>query len=112
MASDYFKYTLHTDHPIASQDINSKIKLLNDAVYNYFSDNNGCCETVPDQNLVTKYKDYTVKELKKALQQLKSNKCDLSDSNNANCNGSSSNESFFNHDQYLGRNFWGYVKIS
>ena len=122
-ANDYFKFALQTDHPIASQDINSKIKLLNDAVYNYFADNYGYCETVPDQNLITKYKDYTVKELKKALQQLKSNKCDLSEikyvsrtlrdklrSNSNNVNGSSSNESFFNHDQYLGRNFWGYVK--
>ena len=122
-ANDYFKFALQTDHPIASQDINSKIKLLNDAVYNYFADNYGYCETVPDQNLITKYKDYTVKELKKALQQLKSNKCDLSEikylsrtlrdklrSNSNNANGSSSNESFFNHDQYLGRNFWGYVK--
>ena len=122
-ANDYFKFALQTDHPIASQDINSKIKLLNDAVYNYFADNYGYCETVPDQNLITKYKDYTVKELKKALQQLKSNKCDLSEikyvsrtlrdklrSNSNNINGSSSNESFFNHDQYLGRNFWGYVK--
>ena len=122
-ASDYFKFALQTDHPIASQDINSKIKLLNDAVYNYFADNYGYCETVPDQNSITKYKDYTVKELKKALQQLKSNKCDLSEikyvsrtlrdklrSNSNNVNGSSSNESSFNHDQYLGRNFWGYVK--
>ena len=122
-ANDYFKFALQTDHPIASQDINSKIKLLNDAVYNYFADNYGYCETVPDQNLITKYKDHTVKELKKALQQLKSNKCDLSEikyvsrtlrdklrSNSNNANGSSSDESFFNHDQYLGRNFWGYVK--
>ena len=122
-ANDYFKFALQTDHPIASQDINSKIKLLNDAVYNYFADNYGYCETVPDQNLITKYKDYMVKELKKALQQLKSNKCDLSEikyvsrtlrdklrSNSNNANGSSSNESFFNHDQYLGRNFWDYVK--
>ena len=63
-ANDYFKFALQTDHPIAPQDINSKIKLLNDAVYNYFADNYGYCETVPDQNLITKYKEHTVKELK------------------------------------------------
>ena len=39
--NDYFKFALQTDHPIAPQDINSKIKLLNDAVYNYFADNYG-----------------------------------------------------------------------
>ena len=105
------------------QDINSKIKLLNDAVYKYVADNNGYCESVPDQNLITKYKEYTVKELKKALQHLKSNKGNLSKIKyvsrglrvklRINCNkadGLSSNESFFNHDQYLGRNFWGYAK--
>ena len=62
-ANDYFKFALQTDHPIAPQDINSKIKLLNDAV--------------PDQNLISKYKEHTVKELKKALQHLKSNKGNL-----------------------------------
>ena len=54
--------TSKTDHPIAPQDINSKIKLLNDAVYNYFADNHGYCETVSDQNLFTKYKKHTVRE--------------------------------------------------
>ena len=122
-ANDYFKFALQTDHPIAPQDINSKIKLLNDAVYNYFADNYGYCETVPDQNLITKYKEHTVKELKKALQHLKSNKGNLSEikyvsralrdklrNNSNNADGLNSNESFFNHDQYLRRNFWGYVK--
>ena len=78
-ANDYFKFALQTDHPIAPQDINSKIKLLNDAVYNYFADNYGYCETVPVQNLITKYKEHTVKELKKALQHLKYNKGNLSE---------------------------------
>ena len=114
---------LQTNHPITLQDINSKIKLLNDAVYNYFADNYGYCETVPDQNLITKYKEYMVKELKKALQHLKFNQGNLSEIkyvsralreklriNSNRADGLSSNESFFNHDQYLGRNFWGYVK--
>ena len=61
-ANDYFKFALQTHHPIASQGINSKIKLLNDAVYNYSADNYGYCETLPDQNLITKYKEYTVNE--------------------------------------------------
>jgi hypothetical protein len=57
----------------------SKIKLLNDVIYNYFADNFGHNETVPDKSMVAKYKDYTVKELKKALQNLKSNKGDLNE---------------------------------
>ena len=76
-----------------------------------FADNYGYCETVPDQNLITKYKEYTVKDLKKALQHLKSNKGNLSEIkyvsralrdklriNSNKADGLSSNELFFNHD--------------
>ena len=103
--------------PITMQDVNSKIKLLNDVIYNYFADNFRHNETVPDKSMVAKYKDYTVKELKKALQNLKSNKGDLSEikyvsrtlrdklrNNNNDGLTSDSNESF-NHDNYIGRNF-------
>ena len=121
-ANDYFKCALQFNDPITMQDVNSKIKLLNDVIYNYFSDNFGHNETVPDKSMVAKYKDYTVKELKKALQNLKSNKGDLSEikyvsrtlrdklrNNNNDGLTSDSNESF-NHDNYIGRNFWGYIK--
>ena len=42
-------------------------------------ENFGIVETVPDKNLVTKYKDYTIKNLKKALSNLKSNNADLTE---------------------------------
>ena len=122
MANDYFKCALQFNDPITMQDVNSKIKLLNDVIYNYFADNFGHNETVPDKSMVAKYKDYTVKELKKALQNLKSNKGDLNEikyvsrtvrdklrNNNNDGLTSDSNESF-NHDNYIGRNFWGYIK--
>ncbi|CAB3987434.1 Hypothetical predicted protein [Paramuricea clavata] len=121
-ANDYFKCALQLDDPIRMRDVNSKIELLNDVIYNYFADNFGHNVTVPDKNMVTKYKEYTVKELKKALQNLKSNKGDLSEikyvsrtlhdklrNNNKDGLTSDSNESF-NHDNYIGRNFWGYIK--
>ena len=78
-ANDYFKCALQPNDPITLQDLNSKIKLLNDAIYNYFANNYGHTETVPDKNMVAKYKEYTVKELKKALQNLKSRKGELSE---------------------------------
>ncbi|CAB4040492.1 Hypothetical predicted protein [Paramuricea clavata] len=72
--------------------------------------------------MVTKYKEYTVKELKKALQNLKSNKGNLSKIkyvsrtlrdklriNNNDGLTSDSNESF-NHDNFIVRNFGGYIK--
>ena len=118
-ANDYFKCALQFNDPITMQDVNSKIKLLNDVIYNYFADNFGHNETVPDKSMVAKYKYYTVK---KALQNLKSNKGDLSEikyvsrrlrdklrNNNNDGLTSDSNESF-NHDNYIGRNFWGYIK--
>ena len=121
-ANDYFKCTLQLYDPIRLPDVNSKIKLLNDVIYNYFADNFGHNETVPDECMVDKYKECTVKELKKALQSLKSNHGDLSEikyvsrtlrnklrNNNNNELTSSSNESF-NHDNFIGRNFWGYIK--
>ena len=70
-ANDYFKCALQLNDPIRMQDVNSKIKLLNDVIYNYFADNFGHNETVPDKNMVTKYKEYTVKELKKAFGKFK-----------------------------------------
>ncbi|CAB3994937.1 Hypothetical predicted protein [Paramuricea clavata] len=124
-ANDYFNYALQPNDPITFQDLNSKIKLLNDAIYNYFANNYGHTETVPDKNMVAKYKEYTVKELKKALQHLKSKKGELSEikyvsavsrtlrdrlRNNSNDADDLNDSESFNHNKYLERSFWGYVK--
>ena len=72
--------------------------------------------------MVAKYKEYTVKELKKALQNLKSKKGELSEIKyvsrtlrdrlrNNNNDADDLNDSYsFNHNKYLERSFWGYVK--
>ena len=121
-ANDYFKCALQPNDPITLQDLNSKIKLLNDAIYNYFANNYGHTETVPDKNMVAKYKEYTVKELKKALQNLKSRKGELIEikyvsrtlrdrlRNNSNDADDLNDSESFNHNKYLERSFWGYVK--
>ena len=49
-ANDYFKCALQLSDPITLQDVNSKIKLLNNTIYNYFEDNFGHAETVPDND--------------------------------------------------------------
>jgi hypothetical protein len=71
-ANDYFKFALQSNQPITSQDLDSNIKLLNNIVYEYFAKNFGHTDSTPDNSLVNKYKDYTVKDLKKALKTLKS----------------------------------------
>ena len=124
-ANNYFKFALQTNGPIISQDIDSKIKHLNSVIYNYFANNFGHNATVPDKNMVDLYKEYTIKDLKKALQNLKSNNGDLNEikyvsrtlrdklrNNSINCINADvlNNTESFNHNKYLEQNFWGYVK--
>ena len=125
-ANDYFKCALQANDPIRSQDDNWKTELLNDVICNYFADNFGHTKTVPDKDMVAKYNKYTVKELKKALQSLKSSKGDLSeikyishtlrdklrnknkdDDNGLICDNNKS----INHDKYLGQNVWGTLRM-
>ena len=119
-ANDYFKFVLQTNQPITSQDLDSNIMVLNNIIYEYFAQNFGYTDSTPDNSLVEKYKDYTVKDLKKALKDLKSTN-DKPDeikhvshilraklrSNNKNqssesCRDSShSNNQTLNHDKYI-----------
>ena len=62
--------------PIRGQDLSSSITHLNNVVYNYFADNFGHVEKIPDKELVNKYKDQTVNDLKKSLKQLKLSNAD------------------------------------
>ena len=75
-ANNYFKFTLQLSAPIRGQDLSSSITHLNNVVYNYFADNFGHVEKIPDKELVNKYKDQTVKDLKKSLKQLKLSNAD------------------------------------
>ena len=129
-ANDYFKLALQSNQPITSQDLDSNIKLLNNIVYEYFAKNFGHTDSTPDNSLVNKYKDYTVKDLKKALKTLKSTnsepdeikyvshilraKLHLNNNNNqsseSGLDDSHSNSQTRNHDKYIQKNFWGYMK--
>ena len=75
-ANGYFKSALFLNEPIKSRDLNTSIQILNNTIYNYFADNFAYTETIPDENVVNKYKDLTVKDLKKALRNLKSTNSD------------------------------------
>ena len=66
-ANEYFKSSLQLNNPITTQHLNSNISFLNNLIYEYFSENFGRTEAVPDKTLVDKYKNHTVKELKKTL---------------------------------------------
>ena len=127
-ANDYFKFALQSNQPIASQDLDTNINLLNNIVYDYFAQNFGYTDSPPDNSLINRYKDYTVKDLKKALKTLKSSNGDPDEikyvshilraklrpkrnQSSESCpDNSHSNTQILNHDKYIGKNFWGYVK--
>ena len=109
--------------PITSDDLNTSIKLLNDTIYTYFAGNFGFVERLPDKLLNDKYKNHSIKDLKKALKLLKLSNSDLAEikyvsrlvrnklkSNTTNDNMHNSTNESFNHDKHFERNFWGYVK--
>ena len=120
-ANGYFKSALFSNGPIKSRDLNTSIQILNNTIYNYFADNFGYTETIPDENVVNKYKDLTVKDLKKALRNLKSTNSDPTERRyvsrilrgklrNNNTQSDPKQDERLNHDKYFQCNFWGYVK--
>ena len=121
-ANDYFKFAIPFNGPIISQDFDSSIRNLNDTIYNYFVDHFGNVETAPDEKLVAKYKDHSIKDLKKALSNLKSTNSEVAEikyvsrilrnklRNHGDIQTDSNRDNSFNHDKYIERNFWGYVK--
>ena len=73
-ANEYFKFSILSNAPIKSQDLNASNKLLNTIIYNYFAENFGYVKRLPDDLLYNKYDNYSIKDLKKALKELKSSK--------------------------------------
>ena len=121
-ANEYFKFTLSLNAPIRNADLNSPISILNNTIYNYIAENFGYVESLPDKSLKEKYENYNVKNLKKALKTLKTSKSNLAeikyfsrllrnklDANTVNKATNTADESL-NHDNYVERNFWAYVK--
>ena len=117
MANEYLKLALASDPLITNHDLNSSIRQLNDTIYNHFAQNFGFVESLPDNTLVDKYQNHSIKELKKALKLLKLTDSDLSGikyvsrlvRNEFKTNPNSTDKSF-NHDKYFEHNFWEYVK--
>ncbi|CAB3986993.1 Hypothetical predicted protein [Paramuricea clavata] len=70
-ANEHFKFSLMSNPPVTSDDLNTSIKLLNDTIYTYFAGNFGFVERLPDKLLNDKYKNHSIKDLKKALKLLK-----------------------------------------
>ena len=119
-ANEYFKSSLLLNGPIKSHELNTSVQVLSNVIYSYFADTCGHTETIPDKNIINKYRDHTVKDLKKALRNLKSTSSEITeikyvsrilrDKLRNNNNTPPNHGDTFNHDKYLERNFWSYVK--
>ncbi|KXJ07397.1 hypothetical protein AC249_AIPGENE12732 [Exaiptasia diaphana] len=121
-ANAYFKSVLYSNLPISAKDINLNIQQLNDVVYNYFAENYGYVDGPnADKNLIEKYKDHSVKALKKTLRNLKSSGGDLGEIkyvsrtlrdrlSKRDAHKSTGDDDNINHDKFISKNFWGYVK--
>ena len=71
LANEYF----HAILPIAeikSLDINTAIKQMNTAIYDYFKNNIGLTDEATQSSLLDKYKEMSKNELKSQLSKLKS----------------------------------------
>ena len=123
MANDFFKSTfVNIDFDLDNIDVDAILRLLNNSIYNYFTENNGTVRTNVDKELIIKYREYSPHSLKKALKCLKfvaappteiqyvtrllrSKLSQKSDSSNT-----ISSISHGDHDRFISRNFWGFVK--
>ena len=71
MVNDYFR-SIFVDIDFESDniDVDAILKLMNTAIYNYFGDNHGTARNHVNNELVLKYKEYSVHSLKKASKRL------------------------------------------
>ena len=125
-ANEFFKFCLQ---PITPQDLNGNIQQLNQTVYQYFSEHFGLNNNTADTSLVNKYKDNGIKELKRILKSLKSSnnnpneikyvshllreKLKSPSNNNSQCDSrldECDTPHNIDHDKYIQKNFWSYVK--
>ena len=113
-ANEYFKSTLPLNGPIKSQELDASIQVLDNTIYDYFARTYGHIGTIPDKNLNNKYKDHTLKDLKKALKCLKlSTNSDITEikyvsrvlrdklRNSNNTQTDTQQDQSFNHDKYI-----------
>ena len=66
-ANEYFKSVLSLNPPITVQNLSSRLKLLNDTVYDYFCANFGQVAQGPEEGLIRKYEGKSKNDLKKSL---------------------------------------------
>ena len=122
LANDYFKsVVIHLDFPSVSIDsIDESVRLINITIYSYFKDHYGIVKNHIEKEIVQKYNTYSVHSLRKVLKHLKSNAAPLAEIQYVsqllrsklqhNLTASVGSASHKQHDRYISKNFWGFVK--
>ena len=118
-AYNNFKFMLQLSAPIRDQDLSSSIIPLDNVVLTILLH----VEKIPDKEFVNKYKDQTVKDLKKSLKLSNADPCEIryvsrtlrdklrnATSISVKNTTQSTQPKTFNHDNLIGKNFWSYVK--
>ena len=121
-ANDYFKSTL-SNYPIKLLDFNSNISFMSTTIYNYIAQYHGFDDKYNDADLKTKYRDFSIKELKKALKRLKITNNNVQEIKFLSRQiryrlGKKDQNNGIGHrdfqeidcDKSIKRNFWGFVK--
>ena len=120
--NDYFKAAL-SNYPIKSLDLDSNISFISTVIYNYCAQYHGVADRYNNAHLKTKYKDFSIKDLKKALKELKivNNNVQeikfvsrqlrylLRKKDKSNCIDHRDFQEI-DWDKSIKRNFWGFVK--
>ena len=72
-ANEYFKANINCGEVSTAEDVNNCIENFNEIVYNYCADNHGKVDSITDieKELIQRYKDFSKKQLKTEIMNLK-----------------------------------------
>ena len=118
MANEFFKASLPMKDLSESTmpTVGPAIEHFYDIIYNYFKETCGVLDRDLNKDLDEKYSKHSSKELKKLLKSLKANESPLQEVKfvshllRSKLGKSNNNPIIENHDEYIAKNFWGFVK--
>ena len=116
LAKKYFQ-AVFSNISLGESSIEYIIKQMNETIYDYFKETCGIIETC-NKDFNTKYKDYSIKSLKKQLKSLKSSNTSIPEIKFVSCligrklktQNTVTFTSGIDHDKYISKNFWNYIK--
>ena len=122
MANDFYKFKF-LNQPITDENLDSTIEHMNDVIYSYFKQSYGTVNNANHSNLMSSYKARSIQRTEKRIEGLKARKADTVEikfvanllrkklqKTEFTCLHSGHHGNTVHHDQFIGKNFGGYVK--